>query len=292
MKKSRVILAQTNPSLGDVGANLEGHLRQIDEAAAAGANAVLFPELSLTGYFLKDQTYELAMSLDAEILSRVAEKSRSIAVGAGFVERSADGRYYNAYAYFEGGKIVHVHRKVHLVSYGLFEETRDFAAGTSFESFDTGLGRVGILICEDLWHMPSSYLHFLQGAETLLVPSCSPARGVGTQGQGFASERTWQSLLAAVAMFTRTNILYVNRVGFEDGIGFSGGSCAIGPRGDRVHFLEGLDEGSLEVELDSGALRRARVQTPLLRDEKPGLVVSELARIHPELFTSPPAGDA
>lgn len=292
MKKSRVVLAQTNPSLGNVGANLESHFTQIEEAVSAGAAAVLFPELSLTGYFLKDQTYELAMSLDAEILERVAEKSRSIAVGAGFVERSADGRYYNSYAYFEGGKILHVHRKVHLVSYGLFEETRDFAAGTTFESFDCELGRLGILICEDLWHMPASYLHFLQGAETLLVPSCSPARGVGTQGQGFASERTWNALLSAVAMFTRAHILYVNRVGFEDGIGFSGGTCALGPRGDREHFLEGLDEGALEVQLDSGALRRSRVQTPLLRDEKPWMVVSELARIHPELFTGPPSGDA
>lgn len=278
-----VLLAQTNPSLGNLHANLEDHRREVRAAIAAGADIVLFPELSLTGYFLKDQTYELSSEHDSDVLAELKELSKGVSIGAGFVERSRDGRYYNAYGFFEDGELLHVHRKVHLVTYGMFEESRDFAAGECYGAFESRHGRFGVLVCEDLWHLPAAYLLFLQGVDAMFVPSAGPARGVGTGSEGLDSQHVWGSLLRAVALFTQTWVVYVNRVGWEDGIGFAGGSCALGPDGETVAEIPGIETGSATVRLDSSALRRARVSSPMLRDEKPWLLAAELARVRPEL---------
>ena len=278
MDRCRILLAQTNPRLGDVHANLADHLAILEAAVARRTQLVVFPELSLTGYFLKDQVYELAFDAEAEPIARLAEASQQVSIVAGFVERTPEGRLYNAVGFFEDGALRGVHRKVHLVSYGMFEEARDFAAGEGFPSFESRHGRFGPLICEDAWHTPSAYVHFLGNADALLVPSASPARGVEAPGPGLASQRTWDALLTAQALLYRTWIVYVGRVGWEDGIGFGGGSCVVDPWGNVVARLDALEVGTLEAELDGSELRRARVETPLRRDEKPWLLAAELTR--------------
>ncbi len=279
----RVVLAQTNPRLGDLKANLTDHLERIEAAVRAGAELIAFPELSLTGYFLRDQVFELALGLDAEPIARLAEASKRISIAFGFAERSSSGRIYNALAFLERGEILGVHRKVHLVSYGMFDEGRDFAAGERFAVIESRLGRFGPLICEDLWHAPSAYIHFLNDADVLLVASASPARGVEGPGPGLASQRTWDLLLTSTALLYRTWVVYAARVGWEDGIGFGGSSTVLDPWGNRVALLEGIESGSLEAKLDGGALRRARFEIPLRRDEKPWVLAAELARILPNL---------
>jgi predicted amidohydrolase len=279
----RATLAQTNPVLGDVRSNLAAHLAIAEEAARAGSNLVLFPELSLTGYFLKDMALELALPREAPELRELAACSREISIAAGFVERSRDGRVYNAYALFERGELVGLHRKVHLVSYGMFEESRDLAAGDRFATFESVHGRFGVLVCEDFWHMGGLYTHFVNDCDAILVPSCSPARGAEAEDSnsagGFSSVRTWETLLDAAALFTQSWIVYVNRVGFEDGIAFAGGSRVVDPFGRAVARLAGLDPGCVEVELTSAALHRARGITPLRRDEKPWVLAAELERL-------------
>ena len=279
LERTRVVLAQTNPRLGDVHTNLDQHLEHVERAASNGAELVLFPELSLTGYFLKDQVYELALEPGAGALAQLADASRRASIIAGFVERSPEGRLFNATGLFEDGELKAIHRKVHLVSYGLFDEARDFAAGDEFQVFESRHGRFGPLICEDLWHVPSGYLHFLAHADALVVPSASPARGVETPGPGLASQRTWNTLLAAHALLYRTWVLYIGRVGWEDGIGFGGGSCVFDPRGNLVAELAPLEPGALEVEIDGAELRRARMETPLRRDEKPWVLAAGLRRL-------------
>ena len=276
----RVTLAQTNPALGDLHANLAAHLAVADEAAAAGSAMVLFPELSLTGYFLKDMALELAQPLDSPVLGELAARSRDVALGVGFVERSPEGRIFNSWALFEDGELRGVHRKVHLVSYGMFEESRDLAAGERFAAIESRHGRLGVLLCEDFWHLGGLYTHFLDHCDALVVPSCSPARGpeVADGAPGFASARTWNTLLDAAAIRTQTWVLYIDRVGFEDGIAFAGGTRVVDPFGAERAQLEGLDEGRLEVHLRSSELLRARGITPLRRDEKPWVLEAELAR--------------
>jgi len=278
----RVAVAQTNPRLGDLRSNLDDHLRRID-AAVGKADLLLFPELSLTGYFLKDQVVEVAQALDSDLLAPLLERSRRISIVFGFVERSPEGRLYNSLGFLEGGRFLGVHRKVHLVSYGLFDETRDFAAGERFEVIESRLGRFGPLICEDLWHMPSAYSHFLNDADALLVASASPARGVESPGPGLASQRTWNILLSASAMLYRTWVVFASRVGWEDGVGFGGGSRILDPYANAVAALETIEPGAIEARLDSGILRRARNEIPLRRDEKPWILAAELARHVPLL---------
>ena len=148
----RLAAAQTNPRLGDLDYNLQVHLAQIEAARAQGASLVLFPELSLTGYALRDLVFELAMALEDPFLAPLYRASVEIDICFGMVERTDLGLFYNSQLYLSGGKLLHVHRKVFLPTYGLFEERRFFAAGKAMRAFDTGLGRTGMLICNDWWH--------------------------------------------------------------------------------------------------------------------------------------------
>lgn len=276
----RIRLAQIDTALGNVDANVERHLVEIERAVEDGIDVLVFPELSLTGYFLKDQTAEVALARDAEALEPLRERSRGISIGAGFVERERDGRVFNAWGFFEGGELVHVHRKVHLVTYGMFEESRDLAAGDAFETVESKHGRFGVLLCEDAWHVDGAYLYFLDGADAFLIPSAGPGRGVGGDagGEGLESDRVWRTLQDACSLFFRTWTLYANRVGWEDGIVFGGASRVVDPFGRQAAGPLGLDPGRLDVRIDSRALERARVQTPLLRDERPWILATSLAR--------------
>jgi predicted amidohydrolase len=276
----RVLLAQIEPTLGNLSANLEMHLAEIEHARKLGAQIVLFPELSLTGYFLRDQVAEVALPGEHPILAELCARSRGISIGAGFVERGSDGRLYNSFGFFEDGRLLDLHRKVHLVTYGMFDDARDFAPGERFRAVESRHGRFGVLICEDMWHVSAAYLHFISNVDALLVPSSSPGRGVGEEGEpGLRSVRIWNRMQDALALLFQTWIVYVNRVGCEDGVLFSGGSRVVDPFGREAGALPTLEAGRLEVALAGEAMRRARITTPLRRDEKPWLVQRELARI-------------
>lgn len=285
MDSLRVALAQTNPRLGDLHHNLDDHLERIERAREESVDLIVFPELSLTGYFLKDQVSEVSQELRSDLLERIAEAARETSVVVGFVERSPEGRLYNALGFFEDGQLRGVHRKVHLVSYGMFDEKRDFAAGDSIEPFEGRKARLGPLLCEDMWHTPSAYIHFLNDVDVIVCASASPARGVeetpGDEDDGLASARTWDLLLRAQALLYRTYVVYVGRVGWEDGIGFGGASCVIDPYGNSLLELDALETGTATIELDQRVLARARVETPLRRDEQPWVLASSLARVLP-----------
>ena len=167
----KLAVAQIDTVLGDLDANLEKHLAQIDDAVQAKADLVVFPELSLTGYALQDLTSAVARPASSEdpIFKPLLEASRNVDVLVGFVELDSRNRFYNSAAYLSQGEILHVHQKVYLPTYGLFDESRFFAWGDSIRAFDTPLGRLGVLICEDFWHASPPYLLWLDGADILLV---------------------------------------------------------------------------------------------------------------------------
>jgi predicted amidohydrolase len=277
-----VRLVQLEPTLGNLSANLDQHLAEVCRAVEAGVDLVAFPELSLTGYFLKDQTADVARDLDAPELRALIDASRDVSITVGFVERARDGRLYNATALLEDGAVLGVHRKVHLVTYGMFEESRDLAAGEAFTPIDSKHGRFGILTCEDVWHLGGAYLHFLAGVDAFLIDSAGPGRGVTAGGDdedegGLASNRTWRTLQDALALWTRTPVLYVNRVGWEDGIVFGGATRAVDADARPLGGPLGLDPGTLDVALDREATLRSRTATPLRRDEKPWILARGLA---------------
>lgn len=266
-------LAQISPRLGDVEANFAMHERALAEAEAKGARLVLFPELALTGYRLRDLTYEVALDLGAPMLRRLADLSKGGPdFVTSFVQESRDHRFYNVAAYFSEGRLLHVHRKVYLPTYGLFEEGRFMAPGDRFAAFETGLGRMGLLVCEDAWHLSAGYSYFLQNVDYLLVVASSPGRGLPEAGQEPSSGRTWNSLLVAAANFFNVACLYVNRVGYEDGVKFWGGSKLVDPAGHVIASAGQVDAELCYGEIDPARIRLARINTPIRRDERPELL--------------------
>ena len=175
----RVAMAQIAPILGDVHRNLALHLEQIEAARRQHADLIVFPELSLTGYVVRDMVPDLAISPAGPEIRQLIEAAGPTSLVAGFIEESPRHRFYNAALWAEGGRVLHVHRKVYLPTYGLFDEQRYFAAGERFMAFDTArLGRVGIVICEDFWHLSAATIMQAEEVDVLVCVSNSPARGV------------------------------------------------------------------------------------------------------------------
>jgi NAD+ synthase (glutamine-hydrolysing) len=278
--KLTIGLAQISPRLGDVQANLGKHLDFIQRASDQGVELLMFPELSLTGYMLQDLVHEVALTpaLDEPLLSPLVDASHRLDLVVGFAERDVRGRLYTASAYLSQGCIVHIHRKVYLPTYGMFDEGRDFDLGEEVRAFDTRFGRAGLLICEDFWHASPPYLLWLDGADLMLLTSASPGRGIDQHAK-LTSSRFVELVSQAYADLFGCFVVHVNRVGFEDGVNFWGGSTVFDPDGELVAQAPYFEESLLVTTLDLSALRRARARLPLLRDERPELTRRELERI-------------
>lgn len=280
--KIKIGLAQINPKLGDVATNLTRHLAVIEQAAGQDIQLLMFPELSLTGYYLQDMVYEVAHHPTAEdpvfgtLLDATREYDLDLTVG--FVEEDCRHRFYISQAYLSDGAVLHVHHKVYLPTYGMFDEGRYFAWGDSVSAFETRFGRIGMLICEDFWHASPPYLLWLDGADLLLFHSSSPGRGLD-DGSKLHSTRWVEQINQAYASLFTSFVAHCNRVGFEDGLNFWGGSSIADPDGEFMAHGPYFDETLLVHEIDLNQLHRTRSRLPLLRDERTGLLSRELARI-------------
>lgn len=282
MNRHIIALAQISPALGDLERNLALHEKTAEEAIGRGASLLVFPELSLTGYFLKDLVSAVALPMTSPILGKLRDLSRRIDLVVGLVEESPEHLFYNAAIYLSMGEIQHVHRKVYLPTYGIFDEQRYFAEGGRIRTFRARVGRSAILICEDMWHPSAAYVASLDGMEILLSPSASPGRGGLEEGKFFTNARAWETINRAYAQLFTCYVLYANRVGYEDGACFWGGSEAIAPSGEPVAKAEYLSEEILVVEIDPAEVRRARTVNPLLRDERLDVTLRELERMRRE----------
>jgi predicted amidohydrolase len=277
--KLTVAAAQIAPRLGNVDANLALAETAIAEARGRGADLVVFPELSLTGYLLRDMVPTVALRLDAPPLEHLRKASRKIGILVGFVEESRSFRFYNSAVLFDRGQIVAVHRKVYLPTYGMFDEQRYFARGGEVRAFDSRFGRGAILVCEDLWHPSTAYLAALDDALFILCPSASPLRGASEGHEQDDNARYWEMIDCFYAATFNLSLVYVNRVGFEDGIGFWGGSEILAPGGERVAKAKYYEPDVVVGELDAKLARRRRIAAPLLRDEDLDLTINELLRL-------------
>jgi NAD+ synthase (glutamine-hydrolysing) len=280
LMKLTLALAQINTHLGDVEANLEKHLALAEEARQAGAELLLFPELSLTGYVLQDLSSAVAHRPvpDDSVFHRLLEASLGIDLVVGFVDEDRRHRFFIAAAYLSQGRVVHVHHKVYLPTYGLFDEGRFFAWGDALRAFDTRFGRMGILICEDFWHASPPYLLWLDGADLMLFISASPGRGLGGEEQ-LESARWVEQINQGYASLFTNFVAHTNRVGFEDGLTFFGGATVFDPNGDLLAKGPYFEEALTLAQLDLDQLHRTRARLPLLRDERTALVARELQRI-------------
>lgn len=278
--KMNIALAQFNTKLGDIAANLQKHLNYIEEARSQNADLLIFPELSLTGYALQDLAVASALQphKDTPVFKDLLEASKHLDLMVGFVNEDRRHRFYIASAYLSEGKIRHIHNKVYLPTYGMFDEGRYFAWGDNVRAFDTRFGRVGMLICEDFWHASLPYLLWLDGADILLFSSASPGRGLNEDQRLSSSEWVEHTNRAYAGLFTNF-VAHANRVGYEDGLNFWGGSTIFDPNGDLVVRAPDFEQSLTVAEIDLNQLHRSRGRLPLLRDERTNLVQRELERI-------------
>jgi predicted amidohydrolase len=277
----KIALAQIAPHLADVDRNLELHLEFMDKARRQKADLVVFPELSLTGYTLKDLAGEVALDPETDSrFTKILACSRGLSIVLGFMEESAGdkGLFYNSAAFIAEGKILHVHRKVYLPTNGMFEEAKFFAQGRDFRVFPTPFGKTGLMICRDFLHFGASYVLFAGGADMIIVISAAPGRGV-SEGEAFETSRMWELMGEAVSYFSTAFVLYANRVGIEDGVSFAGGSFLYGPGGQLLARAAYLDPEFLVRRIDPAAVREARTKWLFKRDEKPEVIFRSLERI-------------
>ncbi len=275
-------LAQIYPKLGDVKANLATHLDYIDQADRQGVDLLVFPELSLTGYQVQDMVPEVAIraTRDDATFRALLDASKHMDIVFGFVHADKRQRFYIANAYVSQGEVLHIHHKMYLPTYGMFDDGRYFDQGESARAFDTRFGRVGMLICEDFWHISSPYLLWMDGADLMVFNSCSPSRGVSAAEDGRLTVSRWVELVnqTYASMFTNY-VIHCSRVGYEDGKNFWGGSSVADPNGEFLTHGLYFEEALITQNIDLNQIHRTRSLMPLLRDERPQLVHDELERI-------------
>jgi predicted amidohydrolase len=276
----KVALAQIAPRLGKVKENVELHLEALEKARRSKTDLIVFPELGLTGYTLKDLVEEVALDPGSDPLFRkIVERTRGLSAVVGFVEErpSEKGIFYNSAAFIADRRVLHVHRKVYLPTNGMFEEAKFFAPGRDFRTFSAPFGRVGLLICRDFLHYGASYVLYSSGADMIICISAAPGRGV-EGGDAFATSRMWELMGEAVSYFSTAFVLYANRVGLEDGVTFAGGSFVYAPGGRLAGQAAYLDPDLLVRRVDLAAVRDARKKWLFKRDEKPEVILRSLER--------------
>ena len=219
----RVTLAQISPRLNR--SNLDEIVDIINEFKEE-SDLIVFPELSLNGYLLQDKLYEDAYDIEELDILKNLSKDINIVVGAALRDNDL---FRNAALYFSDGSLVSKHYKVHLPNYGMFEEARYFEAGNIFESFIVKGKKVSMLVCEDLWHKTVHEDLIKENPNLIIALVASPARGF--HEDGLEIEDQWLGIIKTVARECSAELIFVNRVGFEDGLGFWGGSCTVDKNG-------------------------------------------------------------
>lgn len=263
MEKLRVGLAQVQSRIGDVGWNLRRHLAAIEEARSRGVDLLVFPELSLTGYVLRDLAYEVVGACRAAV-SRLREASKGCTVVLGGVDEVRPGVLRNTAFVVSDGRLAARVPKFYLPTYGLFEEARYFEQGDPLKDVRiVGLGKwsLGVAICEDLWHPEPAEALSRMGAELIACIAASPARGIGTGHRGRDGvwiREAWRAILKATAITNTVHVAFANLVGPEDDEYFWGGSMVVGPDGSVLGEGKLFEEDMVVCDVDLGENSRAR----------------------------------
>lgn len=274
MTPIRVAIIQTKPRKGDRDANVAELIEAMRQLQDDPPDLIAMPEAALTGYFLEGGVFELAESANAfarrlAAAWQTAGASKPVDIFCGFFENDA-GTYYNSAVYAtlstEGtADIVHVHRKLFLPTYGVFDEERFHSRGKRLDAFATRFGRAALMICEDAWHGIVPTIAAVKGARLFLIPSASPGRGIHREGE-LESIGRWRTLLQMYASEHGVFVIYAGLAGFEGGKGMTGSSSIVGPRGDVLVEAGALDACIVRAEIDLDEIDMARAGLPLLGD--------------------------
>lgn len=269
----KVALAQIAPKLGAVKENLEKHIQAIERAKKEGADLIIFPELSLCGYYAKDMYYEILPKVN-EAVEVLREKSHGIGIILGIIEenKKIKGVLHNSAILLKDGMVVGTTQKVYLPDYGMFEDMKYFKPGNKIRVFETEKCNIGIAICEDFWHPEVVHTLALKGAELVVLMSASP----------LMSRETGEMLNKIRAIENTVFIAYVNNAGAQEGIVFWGGSEVVSPAGRILVKAKYVEEDFKVCEIDLDEIPKVRASMPVLRDARKTML-EELLRAHGEL---------
>jgi predicted amidohydrolase len=271
----RVAGAQIECRPGDVAGNLALHLQALQAARAEGADLVVFPELSLTDYLSEPDVEALAKPANGGELRALAEAAGAASLSVGFIERAPDGRVYNAQALLSGGRVVHIHRKANLPTYGRLQESRFYTAGRAVETATLEPSwRAATLICADTWNPALPWLAAIPHAARLIVPVASALDAV----EALDNPNGWDINLRHTALTYGLPLVMVNHCGTRRGLTFWGGSRIVDAFG-RELARAGRDSELIIADLDLAQVAVARERLPTIRDADPQLVQAELTRL-------------
>jgi predicted amidohydrolase len=280
----KIGLAQMDCELGNIKVNLNKMKGFISRAREEKVNLLIFPELSLTGYSVKELVSKVAIRIDDPIIKVLKKESKDISLVVGIVEESGDYNFYNTALYLEKEKIIHTHRKIYLPNYGIFDEKKYFSSGERMRSFKTSYGRMTILICADSWHPVLPYISALDGASIFIHTVASFEKGLGEE---ISNRIAWERLNKFYAQIFSSYVTFVNRVGFEGENKFWGGSTIIDPGGKEVTKAGYCKEQLITAIVDLKEVRYHRNILTEFRKEKIDLAVRELERIKQERSETP-----
>jgi NAD+ synthase (glutamine-hydrolysing) len=272
----KIAVAQISSYLGDLDKNIEKHIEYCKKAIAGKCDLIVFPELSLSGYSLKDINFEIAVNPSATgKLDKLKKISSDISIICGFVEEDENYNVFNSAAYFSDGEFKKTQRKIYPPTYGIFEELRYFSKGKDLHSFNCKSDKAGILICEDMWHLSLPYVLALDGAKIIFGIAASPTR-LGFDKEKFRNYEINSEQHRTFARLLSVYFVFCNRAGFEDGVNFWGGSEVIDPFGNVVEKGKIIDEDLFFAEIDLNAVRRARRQARHFLDEDKDFIIRSL----------------
>src|ERR687895_661681 len=275
----RVVLAQIDCLLGDLNENLRRAKEVVGEANDKGADLVIFPELTLAGYALREFSNEIAIEARSEPIISLAEEAGDMGVVVGFCEEGRGFHIYNSAAYLDGGSLLHLHRKLYLPNYRIYEERKHYNPGQSLRAFDTRLGRMAILICNDAWQPFLPFIAVQDGAQVLIIPANS---GLYPYPELLDTKEYWRDITRFYARMLESYVVFVNRVGEEGDLTFLGYSHVVDPWGQVVAEGPGREEALITADIDLGNVRRRRREVPLVKEARLALLRKELNRLAEE----------
>ena len=280
----KIGLAQIDCELGNIKVNLNKIKEFISRAREEKVSLLIFPELSLTGYSVKELVPKVAIRIDDPIIEDLKRESKDISLVVGLIEESSDYNFYNSALYLEQGEIKHLHRKIYLPNYGIFEEKKYFTSGERMRSFKTSYGKIAILVCADSWHPVLPYISALDGASIFIHTVASFEKGLGEQ---ISNRIAWERLNKFYAQIFSCYVIFVNRVGYEGENRFWGESTVIAPGGKEIVKAGYYEEQLITAEIDLKEVRRYRNILPEFKEEKIDLAIRELERIKQERSETP-----
>ncbi len=263
--KIKLALCQISSKRENKNENLLKIEKLTREANQQGADLAIFPELSLTGYVVLDQIYELAETIPGPTTVKVEALAKQtgmhIIFGMPELSEKTQGTIFNTAVLIGPSGLIGKYRKMYLPTHSVFEEKRYFRPGYEEAAFQTDLGTIGLSICYDVFFPEVFRLTRLKGAQLMVCISASPA----------VRRNYFEILTSARALENTTYLAYVNLAGVEDGLQFWGGSRLVSPTGDLIAKARYDDEDFVVCEVDYGDLRTAETFIPTLRDLRPEL---------------------